>query len=131
MGPEGPRGAPGPKGDEGPEGEEGEAGPPPEHEWRGTRIRFRHPDGSWGKWVELKGQTTVVSGGGAISIGPALDEPLPEGIIVKQEGRLRVATFEQLAMWLGVTPGPSSDALELDFSQPDASQYLLVSIGGM
>lgn len=35
-------------------GEPGPPGPPPEHQWDGTRLRFRHPDGEWGAWVDLK-----------------------------------------------------------------------------
>lgn len=48
----GPRGERGPKGDRGPEGP---AGPAPEHEWKDTALRFKKPDGDWGKLVELKG----------------------------------------------------------------------------
>jgi len=46
MGPQGPQGEPGPKGDK---------GDPPAHQWRGTKLRFENPDGSWGKFVDLKG----------------------------------------------------------------------------
>lgn len=28
---------------------------PPAHEWNGTRLRFKNPDGSWGQWVNLRG----------------------------------------------------------------------------
>lgn len=27
----------------------------PEHEWSGTQLRFRLPDGSWGAYVDLEG----------------------------------------------------------------------------
>ena len=31
-------------------------GEPPEHEWKGTALRFKNPDGKWGKWVNLIGE---------------------------------------------------------------------------
>ncbi|WP_274626579.1 hypothetical protein [Arvimicrobium flavum] len=27
----------------------------PDHEWDGTRVRIKNPDGGWGSWVDLKG----------------------------------------------------------------------------
>lgn len=53
IGPRGPQGPPGPIGPVGPPGEDGDT---PDHQWRGTEIRFRNSDGSWGKWVDLKGK---------------------------------------------------------------------------
>ena len=58
QGPQGPQGAPGPKGDPGapgPAGADGADGLPPEHEWQGTALRFKKPDGSWGQAVDLRG----------------------------------------------------------------------------
>lgn len=40
---------PGRKGDDGLPGKDGL---PPEHEVRGNMVRFKNPDGTWGKWVE-------------------------------------------------------------------------------
>ena len=31
-------------------------GDPPAHEWEGTALRFENPDGSWGQFVDLKGE---------------------------------------------------------------------------
>lgn len=64
QGPEGPQGPQGPQGDPGPQGDTGATGPagadgadglPPEHEWQGTTLRFKEPDGSWGQAVDLRG----------------------------------------------------------------------------
>lgn len=64
QGPEGPQGPQGPQGDPGPKGDTGTTGPagadgadglPPEHEWQGTALRFKEPDGSWGQAVDLRG----------------------------------------------------------------------------
>lgn len=63
-GPQGPQGEQGAKGDPGPKGDTGAAGPagadgaqglPPEHEWQGTQLRFKEPDGSWGQFIDLRG----------------------------------------------------------------------------
>lgn len=55
----GPKGDKGDKGDTGKTGNKGDAGdtgPAPEHKWRGTKLQFQHPDGSWGDPVDLKGK---------------------------------------------------------------------------
>ena len=62
-------------------GEQGPAGPMPDHEWKGTKLRFQKPDGTWGKWVDLRGTAgkdgkdgaIVVRGGGA----PREDTEMP------------------------------------------------------
>lgn len=52
----------GPKGDQGPQGEQGPKGDKPAHEWQGTSLRFENPDGSWGAYVNLKGQDGTGAG---------------------------------------------------------------------
>ena len=52
----------GPKGDQGPQGEQGPKGDKPAHEWQGTSLRFENPDGSWGQFVNLKGQDGTGAG---------------------------------------------------------------------
>lgn len=42
---------------------DGEDGETPEHEWNGSLLRFKNPDGTWGKWVNLRGERGF--GGGA------------------------------------------------------------------
>ena len=63
-GPQGPQGEKGATGDPGPKGDTGATGPagadgadglPPEHEWQGTALRFKEPNGSWGQAVDLRG----------------------------------------------------------------------------
>jgi hypothetical protein len=61
IGPNGKKGDPGVNGRQGiagppgPPGEKGETGPPPDHEWRGTEVRFEAADGGWGEYIDLKG----------------------------------------------------------------------------
>lgn len=45
----------------------------PDHQWDGTRLRFEEPDGSWGKYVDLKGQPGQrgASGGGGTGMTAA------------------------------------------------------------
>jgi len=38
-------------------------GSPPEYEWNQTSLRFKNPDGTWGKWVDLKGSSGKSGGG--------------------------------------------------------------------
>jgi hypothetical protein len=68
---QGPRGERGPTG---PQGEPGEIGPMPDHRWRGTKLKFEKPDGSWGEEVDLKGPkgdkgAPGTGGSGSIVVG--------------------------------------------------------------
>jgi hypothetical protein len=45
-------------------------GPAPMHEWDGTRLRFEQPDGSFGDWVDLKGEQ-----GNSVEVVGAVDTP--------------------------------------------------------
>ena len=59
KGPKGEKGDPGEKGEKGDQGEKGEKGDKgdlPAHEWEDTALRFENPDGSWGQFVDLKGE---------------------------------------------------------------------------
>lgn len=95
----GASGADGKKGDKGDTGPQGETGPAPDHEWQGTKLRFKKPNGKWGKAVDLKGKdgedagTVVISRGGS-SDGAGLESLLPgaggtepAGIAVVQNGQ--------------------------------------------
>lgn len=53
IGQQGPQGVEGPAGERGPQGN---VGPRPEHEWEGTKVRFQHPDGSWGEFTNVIGE---------------------------------------------------------------------------
>ncbi len=50
------------------EGVKGDTGDKPDHEWRGTELRFEKPDGEFGRFVDLRGQEGKGGGvtGGAI-----------------------------------------------------------------
>jgi len=85
----------GPQGLRGPEGPEGPVGPKPKHEWKETELRFEKPDGTWGKYVDLRGPQGW--GGAIVQTGtdappfdidslPIGDTSTPEEIVVKQHG---------------------------------------------
>lgn len=82
-------------------GEQGEPGPKgdkPAHEWKGSKLRFEQPDGTWGKFVDLKGPAgkngsqQVVSIGyaasspGLSSLAPGAEGVTPASIVVQQGG---------------------------------------------
>lgn len=108
RGPAGPRG---PAGRDGVDGKDGERGPAPEHQWKGTKLRFQKPDGDWGKYVDLKGERGAAgtrggsfgTGGGGWSpdnLGAASND-IPEAFVVRQAGAWVIASYEQMATWLG------------------------------
>jgi len=78
RGPEGPRGREGARGPQGIQGVMGHTGPPgpkgddgdtPDHQVKGNEIRFRKPDGEWGRWIRLG---TGSGGGGGGGSGSSL-----------------------------------------------------------
>lgn len=56
-------------------GGRGPVGPMPEHEWKGTSLRFEEPDGEWGPYVNLKGEKGDPGRNGVGGMGP----PGPQG----------------------------------------------------
>jgi len=73
------------KGEIGPIGPVGERGPMPKHEWSGTKVRFENPDGTWGKWVDIRGPSgRSIFGGGGGSSSVKIQE---EGIDVTQSAQ--------------------------------------------
>ena len=102
-GPQGPQGEQGAKGDPGPKGDTGAAGPsgadgaqglPPEHEWQGTSLRFKEPDGSWGQAVDLRGpagSSATVPIATSSTAGKVMPQTGNEdGLELEKDGKLRV-----------------------------------------
>jgi len=56
--------AKGDKGEKGDKGDTGATGPMPDHQWRGSELRFQKPKG-WGQWVDLRGPSGPVGLPGA------------------------------------------------------------------
>lgn len=79
-------------------GAKGDTGPMPDHEWKGSKLRFEKPDGTWGEYVDLKGKpgkdgerVVVFAGGGSNSrpldaLQPGVDGVEPASIAVMQAG---------------------------------------------
>lgn len=91
RGPRGPEGPPGPKGDK------------PKHEWRGSKLRFEKPDGTWGKYVDLQGPPGRRGGsggsGGSFSPGALAKLVLPvkdaDTVLIERNGTAyRVSVLE-------------------------------------
>jgi len=62
KGDKGNKGVKGDKGDagiDGANGAPGQTGLPPDHQWVGTQLQFKKPDGSWGVLVDLKGDDGI------------------------------------------------------------------------
>ena len=97
QGPQGPQGDPGPKGDTGatgPAGADGAPGLPPEHEWQGTALRFKDPDGAWGQAVDLRGapgsSATVPVATSAVAGKVMPQTGNEDGLELEADGSLRV-----------------------------------------
>lgn len=110
-GPRGEAGSPGRDGRDGAPGRDGADGLPPAHEWQGTKLRFKQPDGQWGKAVDLKGapgepgkdrKTIIVRGGGAsvAPVTPGKDGIDLTGLIGMQGGQLVSLSAQQFAAYI-------------------------------
>lgn len=65
------RGKQGEQGMRGPQGATGPMGPMPQHEWRGTELRFQMTPDRWGDFVDLqgpKGDPGKSGGGGGVVV---------------------------------------------------------------
>ena len=95
------------------------AGPSPEFEWSGTSIRFRNPDGTWGKYINIQGPQGIKGEPG--DPGPA-GEAVPatttsiggvivgDGLEVTEEGCISVSNeyismFSMSQLEIGVARG--------------------------
>lgn len=92
----------GPRGFAGDDGGDGQA---PEYEWDGTSLRFRNPDGSWGEWVDLKGDPgrDGKDGQGGGSVGGIFEVRAGSGIAVDNTDPRRpivTATGTAGAQWV-------------------------------
>lgn len=91
-------------------GPPGPRGPMPRHQWRDTRVRFEELDGTWGKWVELRGgkgkdaPPVILGGGGGgtnLATLRAASDAVPDAFVVRQGGNWVRASYAQMAAWLG------------------------------
>lgn len=62
---------PGPQGPPGPPGPPGPRGPAPAHQWKGANLRFQNPNGTWGKYVNLRGPGGAIEGEYGADFDPA------------------------------------------------------------
>lgn len=138
QGPQGPQGDPGPKGDTGatgPAGADGAPGLPPEHEWQGTALRFKDPDGAWGQAVDLRGapgsSATVpiatTSEAGKVKIG--------SGITIAPDGTISIDPWDIFPMRVpiavdGVTFGGSDGRRAIMPGETDARENWILCDGG-
>lgn len=54
----------------------------PDHQWKGTKLRFQKPDGDWGKFTDLKGDPGKAgASGGGFSMGTSAGAPLDPSTI--------------------------------------------------
>lgn len=94
-------------------GKDGAVGPKPDHEWKGTRLRFEKPDGKWGKFVDIKGDPGKPGGSSStplfgsshasdfdISSLAAASDAVPDEFVVRQGDSWVRASFAQIVQWL-------------------------------
>lgn len=90
----------------------GEQGEIPKHQWSGTKLRFENPDGTWGKWVDLKGPRGGSWFGGGFNLDHLPISTNPSGvteIIVKEAG-----VWKRLPVEIQVAPDLSCTFITSD-----------------
>lgn len=90
------------QGEQGPPGPQGPKGDKPDHEWKGTELRFEKPDGSWGPFVNLQGPRGGRGGSGGGGTGgtdlsqlPLADQSSIEQVVVRQNNQWRRMSWDQ------------------------------------
>lgn len=102
-------------------GTNGDTGPMPAHEWKGSRLRFQNPDGTWGEWVDLRGKpgkagkdsepgVIRVSGGGGrfnpADLSPFEDDLLlSDYLVLERGGQAFRISLGQLQILFGSSSG--------------------------
>lgn len=105
-------------------GEQGPKGDKPDHEWKGTKLRFEKPDGSWGKFVDLKGADgkggTVFIGGGGGQFNPAALDTLhtapilSDYLVLERNGVAYRVSLSQLQTLFGGSTGVPVNVVTLN-----------------
>jgi len=103
------KGDPGVAGAKGEKGEKGDKGDKPAHQWNGTQLRFEKPDGTWGRFVDLRGPKGRGGGGGGIATAfdpttlPILDtDPLiSDYLVLERDGVAYRVSIQALQTLLG------------------------------
>ena len=76
----------------GQQGEKGDGGPRPEHNWKGTSLRFQNADSTWGEYVDLKGEP-----GNRVNAEPATTTTLG-GVMPATGLRVNIEGYEYVAL---------------------------------
>lgn len=76
----------------GQQGEKGDVGPRPEHNWKGTSLRFQNADSTWGEYVDLKGEP-----GNRVNAEPATTTTLG-GVMPATGLRVNIEGYEYVAL---------------------------------
>lgn len=100
-----PDAIPGPPGPAGKRGKQGPPGPMPDHEWNGTLIRFKKPNGEWGDFVNLQGPGGV----GGIEYGGMATPPMT----VKANGKAYQGVSE-MVIGDGLTATKTANGVRLE-----------------
>lgn len=78
----------------------GPPGPPPAHEVKGKKLRFKNPDGSWGSWIEFGGKAGVIYAPplpGSAEPAALLSQDPENGLMLGSDGRLYAKQAAQLS----------------------------------
>ena len=79
-------------GEKGDKGDKGDVGPRPEHNWKGTSLRFQNADSTWGEYVDLKGEP-----GNRVNAEPATTTTLG-GVMPATGLRVNIEGYEYVAL---------------------------------
>lgn len=100
-------------------GKPGKKGLMPKHEWSDSELRFQNPDGTWGKWTNLRGPRgfgSIFQGWGSMTGSETLRIRAGSGISITGQGELTISATGFGGNYIAID-GTSTTTAQIPFAE--------------